>query len=92
MHQKINKTIEKIKSNIYITDKHKHTKFNISKNIIFFYNRFKIWLHDINEVWIDENKLLCDFSINELERETYIKEIRTCSNPMTCAIIVCMSP
>jgi len=49
-------------------------------------------MHDLNEVWIEENKLLCDFYVEECEKESHIKEVRTSSDPKTVAIIVCMSP
>ena len=84
-------TSNKLKSTMNITDTHKHTNFNLSIDKIFFWDRYKIWMHDIDGVWSIENKEIIDFSISRCEKETYIKEVRTSTNPLTIAIIVSMS-
>ena len=82
---------KKVKSNMYITDTHKHTKFNISQDRIYFWDRYSIWMHSIGDVWTRKNKVYIQFHIERFEKETYIKEVRTSSNPLNIAIIVSMS-
>ena len=53
-------------------------------------------MHDINEIWTDDQKFYCEFNVEETEKESYIKEVRTSSDPspsppsITSSHVVCL--
>lgn len=60
----------------------------MNMNYLFIWNKHKIKYYDLDKDFTDKNKYMIDFEIKKENETSWIKEVRTGSNPNLIIIIV----